>query len=87
MARIIEDITIRHAVLQGINVLKNHYSIACKANGTEMATTAYYDSNSSTEAVNDDVNSRVKGTPESAEIEIPNNYVNVMMKQRDYCSN
>ena len=47
-------------------------------NGLLMATTVYYAPTSPTEAVKDDINSRVKRALEANEIEIPYNYVNVI---------
>ena len=44
-----------------------------------MATTVYYEPTNPTEAVKDDINSRVKRALDAAGIEIPYNYVTVAM--------
>ena len=49
-------------------------------NGLMMATTVYYEPTSPTEAVKDDINSRVKRALEAHNIEIPYNYVTVVKK-------
>ena len=49
-------------------------------NGLLMATTVYYEPTSPTEAVKDDINSRVKRALEANNIEIPYNYVTVVKK-------
>ena len=49
-------------------------------NGLMMATTVYYEPTSPTEAVKDDINSRVKRALEANSIEIPYNYVTVVEK-------
>ena len=49
-------------------------------NGLMMATTVYYEPTSPTEAVKDDINSRVKRALEANNIEIPYNYVTVVKK-------
>ena len=49
-------------------------------NGLLMATTVYYEPTSPTEAVKDDINSRVKRALEAHNIEIPYNYVTVVEK-------
>ena len=49
-------------------------------NGLLMATTVYYEPTSPTEAVKDDINSRVKRALEANNIEIPYNYVTVVEK-------
>ena len=49
-------------------------------NGLMMATTVYYEPTSPTEAVKDDINSRVKRALEANHIEIPYNYVTVVEK-------
>ena len=49
-------------------------------NGLLMATTVYYEPTSPTEAVKDDINSRVKRALEAHNIEIPYNYVTVVKK-------
>ena len=49
-------------------------------NGLMMATTVYYEPTSPTEAVKDDINSRVKRALEAHNIEIPYNYVTVVEK-------
>ena len=49
-------------------------------NGLMMATTVYYEPTSPTEAVKDDINSRVKRALEANNIEIPYNYVTVVEK-------
>ncbi len=55
------------------------YFIAYKPNGLEMAVTVYYEPTSPTEKVKDDVNSRVKQSLDNAGIEIPYDYMNVIM--------
>ena len=54
------------------------YFIGFTDNGLEMATTVYYEPTSPTEAVKDDINSRVKRALEAGGIEIPYNYMNVI---------
>ena len=54
------------------------YFIGFTDNGLEMATTVYYEPTSPTEAVKDDINSRVKRALEGGGIEIPYNYMNVI---------
>ena len=54
------------------------YFIGFTDNGLEMATTVYYKPTSPTEAVKDDINSRVKRALEAGGIEIPYNYMNVI---------
>ncbi len=49
-------------------------------NGLMMATTVYYEPTNPTEAVKDDINSRVKRALEANNIEIPYNYVTVVEK-------
>lgn len=56
------------------------YFIAFQPSGLEMATTVYYTPGNPTETVRDDINSRVKLALEAAGIEIPYDYVNVLMK-------
>ena len=55
------------------------YFNAYRDNGLEMATTVYYDPSHPTEIVRDDINSRVKRALDAAGIEIPYNYMNVIM--------
>lgn len=55
------------------------YFFAYQASGLEMATTVYYRPDNPTEIVRDDVNSRVKIALDNANIEIPYNYVTVLM--------
>ena len=55
------------------------YFIAYQPNGLEMAVTVYYEPTSPTEKVKDDVNSRVKQALDDAGIEIPYNYMTVIM--------
>ena len=57
------------------------YFIAYKPNGLEMAATVYYEPTSPTEAVKDDINTRVKQALDAAGIEIPYPYMNVLMNQ------
>ena len=57
------------------------YFIAYQNNGLEMATTVYYEPTSPTEAVKDDINTRVKKALDEAGIEIPYPYMNVLMNQ------
>ena len=53
------------------------YFIALNDSRMEMAVTVYYEPSSPTEAVKDDVNTRVKTALDAAGIEIPYRYVNV----------
>ena len=46
-----------------------------------MATTVYFEPTTPTEVVKSDINSRVKRALEESGIEIPYNYVNVVMKE------
>ena len=46
----------------------------------EMATTVYYEPSNPSEVVKNDINCRVKNALEAAGIEIPYNYVNVVMR-------
>ena len=55
------------------------YFIGYTDNGIQMATTVYYEPTSPTEAVKDDVHCRVKRALDHANIEIPYNYMNVIM--------
>ena len=48
-------------------------------NGLEMGTTVYYEPTSPTEIVRDDINTRVNRALNTAKIEIPYNYTNVIM--------
>ncbi len=57
------------------------YFINYDTNGLEMAVTVYYDPVYHTEEVRDDINCRVNRALNSAGIEIPYNYVNVIMNQ------
>ena len=57
------------------------YFIAYQPNGLEMATTVYYEPTSPTEAVKDDINTRVKQALDAAGIEIPYPYMNVLMNR------
>lgn len=56
------------------------YFIEYAASSLVMATTVYYPPTSSTESVRNDVNSRVKRALDENGIEIPYNYINVVMK-------
>ena len=56
------------------------YFIAYADSSLEMATTVYYEPTNATEVVVSDINLRVKKALEEAGIEIPFNYVNVVMK-------
>jgi len=49
----------------------------------ELTTTVYYTSSNTTERVRSDVNTRVKQALEAAGIEIPYNYVNVVVRDED----
>lgn len=53
------------------------YFFAYLDSGLQMATTVYYEPTNPTEAVKDDINSRVKRALDAAGIEIPYNYVTV----------
>ncbi len=55
------------------------YFIAYQANGLDMAVTVYYDPENPTEKVKDDINCRVKAALDAAGIEIPYNYMTVIM--------
>lgn len=57
------------------------YFIAYQTNGLELATTVYYEPTYHTEDVKDDVNCRVKQALDAAGVEIPYNYMNVLMKE------
>ena len=57
------------------------YFIEYAESSLVMATTVYYDSASPTEVVRSDVNTRVKRALEAEGIEIPYNYVNVVMNE------
>ena len=59
------------------------YFIAYQPSGMDMATTVYYEPTSPTERVKDDVNSRVKAALDQAGIEIPYNYVTVLMNPKE----
>ena len=59
------------------------YFLSIPDSGLEMGVTVYYEPSSPTEVVKDDVNSRVKLALEKAGIEIPFNYVNVVMNPGD----
>ena len=59
------------------------YFIAYQENGLEMATTVYYEPTSPTEAVKDDINTRVNEALNAAGIEIPYAYVNVLMNRNE----
>jgi small-conductance mechanosensitive channel len=49
----------------------------------ELATTVYYTASNPTERVRSDVNTRVKKALEAAGIEIPYDYVNVVVRDED----
>ena len=55
------------------------YFLAYLDNGLQMATTVYYMPTSPTEIVKDDINSRVKRALDANNIEIPYNYMTVIM--------
>ena len=55
------------------------YFLAYLDNGLQMATTVYYMPTSPTEIVKDDINSRVKRALDANNIEIPYNYMTVVM--------
>ena len=57
------------------------YFIAYQPSGLEMATTVYYKPASPTEAVKDDINSRVKQALTAAGIEIPYPYMNILVNR------
>lgn len=59
------------------------YLIDYRDNGLEMATTVYYEPTSPTEAVKDDINTRVKLALDAAGIEIPYPYMNVLMDRNE----
>ena len=59
------------------------YFIAYRPEGLEMATTVYYEPTSPTEAVKDDINTRVKQALDNAGIEIPYPYMNVLMDSKE----
>ena len=55
------------------------YFLAYLDSGLQMATTVYYEPGAATEVVRDDVNSRVKRALDANRIEIPYNYMTVVM--------
>lgn len=55
------------------------YFMGYTPNGIEMGTTVYYEPTSPTEAVRDDIHCRVKQALDHEQIEIPYNYMNVIM--------
>ena len=59
------------------------YFLAYLDSGLQMATTVYYMPTSPTEYVKDDVNSRVKRALDANAIEIPYNYVTVVMNPQE----
>lgn len=59
------------------------YFIAYQPSGLEMAVTVYYEPTSPTERVRDDVNCRVKKALDDAGIEIPYDYMNVIMNTEE----
>lgn len=58
------------------------YFIQYAGSSLVMATTVYYQPTSPTEAVKSDVNTRVKEALDVAGIEIPYDYVNVVMNEK-----
>ncbi len=59
------------------------YFIAYQSSGLEMATTVYYEPTHPTEVIKDAVNSSVKAALDAAAIEIPYDYVNVLMNSQE----
>ena len=58
------------------------YFISYTESSLVMATTVYFETTTPSEVVKSDINSRVKRALESSGIEIPYNYINVVMKDR-----
>ncbi len=58
------------------------YFLAFRDSSLEMGTTAYYEPTVSTEVFKNDINTRVKKALEANHIEIPYQYVNVLVGQR-----
>ena len=58
------------------------YFLAFRDSSLEMGTTAYYEPTVSTEVFKNDINTRVKKALEANHIEIPYQYVNVLVDQR-----
>ena len=58
------------------------YFLAFRESSLEMATTAYYEPGVSTEEFRDDINTRVMKALRANNIEIPYQYMNVMLHQR-----
>ena len=58
------------------------YFIAFEDSSLVLETTVYFEQKSPTEVVRSDINSRVKRALEAAGIEIPYNYVNLVMKEK-----
>ena len=59
------------------------YFLAFKDSCLDLATTGYYNPDTPTEVFKNDINTRVKKALENNHIEIPYNYLNVMVGQRD----
>lgn len=57
------------------------YFLAFRDSSLEMGTTAYYEPSTPTEVFKDDINTRVKKALEANNIEIPYNYLNVVMNE------
>ena len=58
------------------------YFLAFRDSSLELGTTVYYEPTSSTEIVRDDINNRVKKALNTAGIEIPYSYLNVVVGQK-----
>ena len=59
------------------------YFLSFGESSLELATTAYYDPSTPTEIFKDDINTRVKKALEASNIEIPYNYLNVLVDQKE----
>ena len=59
------------------------YFLAFKDSCLDLGTTAYFQPNTPTEVFKNDINTRVKKALESSGIEIPYNYLNVMVGQKE----
>ena len=58
------------------------YFLAFRDSSLEMGTTAYYERSTPTEIFKNDINTRVKKALEAGHIEIPYNYLNVVLDQK-----
>ena len=65
------------------NIYGPVYFLNYKDSSLEMGVTVYFKAGTPTEVVKSDVNTRVKDALEAAGIEIPYNYMNVVMKQEE----